>query len=168
MCHRVRGTQQTTDTVFSLFSSLLVAAHLFFPFIHLLPAITVLCSLPFTPHFNATRGGVGLGSGKRTDSKHPGRLRFSYLVPLTKFAASAQRWTWLRNRIEIQDTARASAPLWQSGLWIPRPFNPSMANPPKERDIWNQTRKYLCRRQGTRSTLFFSVIKILINNKDKS
>lgn len=120
------------------------------------------------PHFNATSGGAGWGSGKWTHSKHPGLLRFRYLVPLTKFAVSAQRWTWLRNRIEIQDTARASAPPWLSRLWITRHFNPSMANPPQERDTWNQTRKYLCRRQETRSTLLFSVTEILINNMAKS
>lgn len=115
---RVRGTWQTTATVFSLLPSLSVATHLFFPFSHLLPAITVLCLLPFAPHFNATRGGADWGSGNRSDSKHPGLLRFRCLVPLTKAAVSAQRWTWLRNRIEIQDSALASAPLWQSRLWI--------------------------------------------------
>lgn len=127
-----------------------------------------LWCLPFSPHFHSTRGRAVLGSERWTDSKQWVLLRFRHFISLPKFLISAWRWAWMRNWIEIQDTARASAPLWQSRLWITRRFNPSVTNPPKERDTWNQTRKYLCRRQGTRSAQLFSVTQIPIENKDKS
>lgn len=105
---------------------------------------------------------------QRTDSKKSRPRRFRHFVPLTKFTVWAHRWVWMRKGIEIPDTAHVSASLGQPRLCTTWSFNPSMANPPKGRDTWNQTRKYLRRRQGTRSTPLFSVTQILIKNKDKS
>lgn len=128
----------------------------------------LLFSVPCPSHRTLILAEAGQDQRRGQTVKIPQPLRFRHLVPLTKFTISAQRWVWMRNGIEIQDTARASAALWQPRLWITRHFNPSMANPPKEKDTWNQTRKYLCRRQGTRSTPLFSVTQILIQNKDES
>lgn len=73
------------------------------------------------------------------------------------------------NEIEIQDSARACVSTTVAARALNhRLSNPSVANPPKERDTWNQTRKCLFRRQGTRSTSLFSVTQILIKNKNKS